>query len=191
MAQENIPQQGGAQQPAVQRAPQGLDATGTFVSVVKAEENRHCEAMTSMYQAQTRAFGSGLVEFLNGVIEKACASLPKDSLAGTAIGLLKDFNESKLEGRKADLKHMEVEDQIRLTEKQTELERQKNKAKELDIQLAETNKEKAEAEARVSERFGNFSERIRSFEDRLNNTPSTPAAGPALTQPTKKTTKEF
>lgn len=155
----------GAQQPAVQKAQaSNLDATGTFVSIVKAEENRHWETMTSMYQSQTRAFGAGLVDFINGVLDRVTKTIPADSPAGTLVKILKDSHEAKIVSRKAaddaEIEQMKTRDQIELIKAQTELEKQRNTAKQLDLQLAEVNRDKAEAEARTSERFSNFADRF-------------------------------
>jgi hypothetical protein len=185
----NIPQGGVQNAPATVVQKAQLDATGTFVAAVRAEDNRHWEEMTGMYQAQTRAFGAGLVDFINGVLDRVTKTIPADSPAGTLVKILKDNHEAKLARNKAEddaeLEHQKNLDQINIIKAQTDLEKQRNEAKRLDLQLAESNKDKAEAEARVSERFSNFA-------DRFNPTTTAgPTTGPAPATLEKKSTKGF
>lgn len=182
----------GAQMPAVQKAQQNLDATGAFVSIVKAEENRHAETITEMINRHIENFGSGLRDFVEGLFEKAGKAYPKDSFLGACVNSYVGYQDLKVEGRKADLKHMEAEDQIKILEAQERLVAAQNTAKQLDLQLAEVNRDKAEAEARVSERFDSFKDRIKSFEDRLKEGTSTTTGtttGPCPATPERKLTK--
>lgn len=183
MAENNNQIQGGAQAPAVRN--NGLDATGNFVATVRAEENRHSEAVAGIINTHFEKFGAGLCDFVNGLINRASTSMPNDSFLGAAITVFKDYNSVKTEGRKADLKHMEAEDQIKLLEAQERLVAAQNTAKQLDLQLAEVNRDKAEAEARVSERYGNFASKLMDLENKFDGT----TTGPCPATPERKLTK--
>lgn len=183
----SIDNQGGAQNaPATavvkQQAAQ-LDATGAFVATVRAEENRHSETISEMINEHFEKFGSGFVNFANGLLDRASTAMPENSFFGACISLFKGYNEAKIAGQKADIERMNTQDQIKLVEEQRKLVEAENTRLRLQKEQTEAEAEKAEAEARVSERFDSLKNHIKSFDDRFKNLENkfdTTTAGPTV-----------